>query len=82
MRESDTETDVEPAAPGVEVEFDRDDDYAFHDDGYDVPEWEEIASEGKKVDATPCAPIFDTGERFAKDLVQKGMRCRKDIMSA
>ena len=85
MGESDTETDVEPAAPGVEVEFDRadrGDDYALHDDGYDVPEWEEIASAGKKVDATPCAPIFDTGERLAKDLAQKGMRCRKDIMSA
>ena len=35
-----------------------------------------------KVDAVPCVPIFDTGERFAKDLLQKGMISRKDTMSA
>ena len=54
----------------------------FHGDGYGVPEREEIASEGKKVDATPCTPIFDTGESLAKDLYQRGTCSRKDILSA
>ena len=35
-------------------------------------EWEEIASEGMKVESVPCVPIFDTGERHAKNLFQKG----------
>ena len=48
---TDTETDVEPAAPGVEIEIDQDNECQFCQDGYDVPEWEEIASEGMKVDA-------------------------------
>ena len=80
--ESDTETEAEPAAPGVEVEIDHDNDYQFYHDGFEVPEWEEIASEGMKVDSVPCVPIFDTGERLAKDLLQKGMISRKDVMSA
>ncbi|CAE7448301.1 unnamed protein product, partial [Symbiodinium pilosum] len=42
--ESDTETEAEPAAPGVEVEIDHDNDYQFYHDGFEVPEWEEIAS--------------------------------------
>ena len=33
------ETDVEPAAPGVEVGFEGDKDgYEFQNDGHDVPE--------------------------------------------
>ena len=32
-----------------------------------------------KIDSKPCLPIFDIGERFAKDLLQKGMISRKDI---
>ena len=54
---------------------------SYHD-GFEVPEWEEIASEGMKVDSVPCVPIFDTGERLAKDLFQKGMTSRKDVLSA
>ena len=42
----------------------------------------QIASEGMKVESVPCVPIFDTGERHAKDLFQKGMISRKDVMSA
>ena len=46
------------------------------------PNGEEIASEGMKFDSVPCVPIFDTGERLAKDLLQKGMISRKDVLSA
>ena len=80
--ESDAETEVEAAAPGVEVEIDHENDYQFYSDGFEVPEWEEIAPEGMKVDAVPCVPIFDTGERLAKDLLQKGMTSRKDVLNA
>ena len=41
-----------------------------------------IASEGMRVDSAPCVPIFDTGERFVKDLSQKGMLSRKDVRNA
>ena len=38
--DSDTETEVEPAAPGVEVGFDGEDEgNAFHNHGHDIPEW-------------------------------------------
>ena len=47
--ESDTESEVEPAAPSIEVEMEHDNEYEFHHDGFEVPEWEEIASEGKKL---------------------------------
>ena len=36
----------------------------------------------KKVESVPCVPIFDTGERHAKDLFQKGMISRKDVLGA
>ena len=79
--ESDTESEAEPAAPGIEVEIERDNEYEFCYDGFEVPGWEEIASEGMKVESVPRVPIFDTGERHAKDLFQKGMISRKDVMS-
>ena len=62
--------------------MEHDNEYEFHHDGFEVPEWEEIASEGKKVESVPCVPIFDTGERHAKDLFQKGMISRKDVLGA
>ena len=62
--------------------MERDNEYEFCHDGFEVPEWEEIASEGMKVESVPCVPIFDTGERHAKDLLQKGMISKKDVMSA
>ena len=39
-------------------------------------------SEGKRVDATPCTPVFDSGERLAKDLYQRGLHSRKDVLNA
>ena len=80
--DTDEEAEIEPATPGVEIDFEPESDYAFHNDGFDVPVWEEIAAEGKKIDAVPCTPIFDTGERLAKDLFQRGRRTRKDIVCA
>ena len=80
--DTDEESDTAPAMPGVDVEFEPENDYAFHNDGFDVPEREEIAAAGKKIDAVPCTPIFDRGERLAKDLFQRGRHSRKDIMKA
>ena len=80
--ESDTESEVEPAAPGIEVEIEHDHEYEFCQDGFEIPEWEEIASEGMKVESAPCVPVFDTGERHAKDLFQKGMISRRDVLGA
>ena len=79
---SDMESEAEPAAPGIEGKIGDDNEYDFCQDEFEVPEWEEIASEGMKVASVPCVPIFDTGERHAKDLFQKGMISRKDVMSA
>ena len=56
--------------------MERDNEYEFCHDGFEVPEWEEIASEGMKVESVL------RGERHAKDLLQKGMISRKDVMSA
>ena len=64
------------------LELEHESEYEFHHDDFEVPEWEEIASEGKKVESVPCVPIFDTGERHAKDLFQKGMISRKDVLGA
>ena len=77
--ESDIETDAEPIAPDAEIEIIQDDDYQFYHDRFDIPECEEIASEGMKIDSISCLPIFDIRKRFIKDLLQKGMISKKDI---
>ena len=48
----------------------------FCHDGFEVPEWEEIASEGMKVESVPRVPIFDTGERGLKDPDLSSVRSR------